>query len=176
MTHYLIKTFALIFAVGAALMCGMAFAATATGLTPAPRDNAQSAAPAEASRPILMFLSDAVIPTTQMPFSWYQGKQTADVANNKKPENGASPFTPALLPGQETRLTTSLMIGWLPAKDGKNTTGLYQPGSYQYVSTETEAGCQAMDRTAGNPGETPDGGRRGLHLPAGWLLGMCLHY
>lgn len=176
MTHNLTKTFVLIFAVGAPLMCGMAFAATATAVTLAPHGNAQSTAPAKSSRPIFMFLPDAANRTPQMPFSWYQGKQTANVANIKKAGNGASPAAPALLPGQETRATTSLIIGWLPAKEDKNTTSLYQPGPYQYVSTAPEAGCQATDRTAGNSGEAPDGVRKGLHLPAGWLLGMCLHY
>jgi len=176
MTHYRTKTSVLIFAVGAALICDMAFAAPATGVTPAPQGNAQRAAPADASRPIFMFLPDAVNRTPQMPFTWYQGKETANGATNKKAENGASPSAPALLPGRETRSTTSLIIGWLPAKEDKNTTSLYQPGPSQYVSTATEAGCQTTDRTAGDSQEAPDAGKKVLHLPAGWLLGMCLHY
>jgi hypothetical protein len=69
----------------------------------------------------------------------------------------------------------SLMIGWLPAKDDTTTAGRYQPGSYQYVSTATEAECRTVDK-AGNAEEIPYGGNKGLRLPAAWLLGMCLHY
>ncbi len=176
MPHYLTKTFVRILAIGAALTCGIAFAATATGETVAPKDNTQSTAPAGSSRPIIMFLPDAARHTSRMPFSWYLNKQKTNVVNNQEKENRASPSTPALFPGQETRPATSLMIGWLPPKEGTSTTGLYQPGPYQYATTAAEAGCQTMDRTASNTEVTPDGGRKGLRLPAGWILGMCLHY
>jgi len=176
MTHYLTKTFICIFTVGAALTCSIAFAATATEETVAPKNSSQSTAPAKSSPPIDLFLPDAAIRDSQMPFSWYLNKQKADVVNNQEKENRASSSTPALFPGQETHPTTSLMIGWLPPKEGTSTTGLYQPGPYQYATTGSEGGCQTMDRTASNTEATTDGGRKGLHLPAGWLLGMCLHY
>jgi hypothetical protein len=176
MPRYLTKTFVLIFAVGAALTCGIAFAATVTGETVAPEANTQRTAPAGSSRPIFMFLPDAAIRASQKPFSRYQSEQTSDVVNHKETNNSASSLTPALFLNQETRPTTSLMIGWLPAKEGTNTAGLYQPGQYQYASTPTEAGCRTVDRATNNAVETPDGGGKGLHLPVGWLLGMCLHY
>ncbi len=71
---------------------------------------------------------------------------------------------------------TSLMIGWLPPKEDMNTTRLYQPAPRQYVSTTTEADCRTVDTTTNNAVETPGGGNKGLHLPAGWLVGMCFHY
>ncbi len=171
-------------AVGAALTCRIAFAATAAGETVAPENHAQSATPAKSSRPYYFFISDAAIPAfqksmEQVPawFPRYQSKQTSNVANNKETETSASFPISALFLSQETRPTTSLMIGWLPAKGSMKTPGSYQPDPYQYASTETEAGgCQALNRTTGNAVETPYSGSKGLHLPAGWLLGMCLHY
>jgi hypothetical protein len=184
MPPYFTKTLVITCAVGAALTCHIAFAATAAEGTVAPEDNTQSAAPAKPSRPYYLFIPDATIrafqkSTERVPawFSRYQSKQTSNVVNNKETENSASFPTPALFLSQEARPTTSLMIGWLPAKAGMNTPGPYQPDPYQYTSTETEAGgCQTVNRTASNAVETPYGGSKGLHLPAGWLLGMCLHY
>ena len=176
MSHYLTKTFVRIFTVGAALTCGIAFAATVTAETVTPKDSPQSTTSAKSSSPIDLFLPNAAIRDSQMPFSWYLKKQNANAVNNQEKESRASPSTPALFPGQETHPTTSLMIGWLPPKEGTSTTGLYQPGPYQYATTGTEGVCQTMDRTASNTEATTDGGRKGLHLPAGWLLGMCLHY
>jgi hypothetical protein len=176
MSHYLPKTFVRIFTVGAALTCSIAFAATVTAETVAPKNNSQSTALAKSSPPIDLFLPDAAIRASQMPFSWFLNKQQANVVSNQEKENKASSSTPALFPGQGTHPTTSLMIGWLPPKEGTSTTGLFQPGPYQYATTGTEGGCQTMDRTASNTEATTDVGRKGLHLPAGWILGMCLHY
>jgi hypothetical protein len=176
MPHYLTKIFVLIFAIGAALTCGIASAATVTEGTVAPGDNARGTAVTKPSRQFYIFLPDVALRASQKPFSQYQSEQTSDVVNHKETKNGASSPTPALFLGQETRPTTSLMIGWLPVNEGTNTTGLYQPGKYQYVLPPTEAGCRAVDRTANDAVETPDAGSKGLHLPAGWLLGMCLHY
>lgn len=175
MPYFLTKTFVLIFAVGAALTCGIPFAAMATEGDVAPKYNTRSPAPAKPSRPINIFLPNATTRASQTPFSRYQSKQTSNAANSKETENSASPPAPALFLSEETRPTTSLMIGWLPAKEDMKTTGLYQPGPHQYASTKTEADCRTVDRTS-NAVETPDGGSKGLHLPAGWLLGMCLHY
>lgn len=184
MPRYLTKTLVISFAVGAALTCQIAFAATVTEGTMAPQDNTQSAVPAKPSRPYYLFLPDAAIRNFQKSternpawFSRYQSKQTSNFVNNKETENSASLPTPSLFLSQEARPTTSLIIGWLPAKGGTNTPGPYQTGPYQYTSRETEAGgCRTVDRTASNAVETPDSGSKGLHLPAGWLLGMCLHY
>ncbi|MHB8535076.1 MAG: hypothetical protein ACYDBW_06465 [Sulfuricaulis sp.] len=176
MPHYLTKTFALIFAVSAALTCGIAIASTVTGETVAPVGNTQTIAPAGSSRPILMFLPDAAMGASQKPFSRFQSEQTSDAVNHKETKNSAPSPTPALFLNHETRPMRSLIIGWLPAKEGTNTNGLYQPGQYQYASTPTETGCRTVDRTANNAVEIPDGGGKSLHLPAGWLLGMCLHY
>ena len=184
MPTYFTKTLVITCAVGAALTCHIAFAATAAEGTVALKNNTQSAAPAKPSRPSYLFIPDAAIPAFQKStergpiwFSRYQSKQTSNVVNNKEAENSASFLKPALFLSQEARPTTSLMIGWLPAKGDTNTPGPYQPDPYQYASKKTEAdGCQTVNRTANNAGETPDGGSKGLHLPAGWLLGMCLHY
>lgn len=175
MPHYLTNTFVRIFIVGA-LTCSIAFAATASAETVAPKDRSKNTTPEKSSPPIDLFLPDATIPTSQMPFSWFLKKQQANVVSNQENENRALSSTPALFPGQEAHSTTSLMIGWLPPKEGTSTTGLYQPGPYQYATTGTEEGCQTMDRTARNTEATTDVGRKGLHLPAGWLLGMCLRY
>ncbi len=69
----------------------------------------------------------------------------------------------------------SLMIGWIPAKDATNRTSLYQPEPYQYISPKT-ADCSAMEGTNDSAMEAPDGSSKSLQLPAGWMLGMCLHY
>lgn len=176
MPRYLAKTFVIIFAVSAALTCDAAVAAMATVEAAASEHNTRSLAVANPSHRIDTFLPDAAIRVAQTPFAGYQGRQTSRVIDNQETVNSASPPTPALLLRPETRPTTSLMFGWLPPKDDMKTTGLYQPGSYQYVSTETERGCGTADKAAGNAAETPEGGSKGLHLPSGWLLGMCLHY
>jgi len=176
MLRYLTKPFILFLAVGAALTCVIPFAAMANEGTAAPRYNTRNPAPAKSSRQINMFLPDATIPASQQSFSRYLSKQRSSVVNSKETENSAAPSTPALFPSQAARPMTSLMIGWLPQKEDMNTTGLYQPAPRQYISTKTEADCRAADRTTSNPAETPSGGGKGLHLPAGWLLGMCFHY
>ena len=184
MPRYFTKKLIATFAVGAALTCHIASAATITEGTMAPEDNIQSAVPAKPSRPYYLFLPDAAIRTLQESterdpawFSRYQSKQTSNFINNKETEDNASLPAPLLLLSQEVRPTTSLIIGWIPAKGGTTTPGPYQPGPYRYASTKTEAGgCRTADRTANNAIETPDSGSKGLHLPAGWLLGMCLHY
>jgi hypothetical protein len=176
MPQYLTKTFALIFAVGAILICGVAFAATTAEPTVAPKDNARSAAPAKPSRPIQLFLTDTVIPASQKPFSRYQSEKPFGVVNNQETENSALSPALTLFPNQETRPMSSLLIGWIPAKDGTNTAGPYQSRPYQYASTTTDVDCPTMDRTAGNAVETSNSGSKGLRPPAGWMLGMCLHY
>ena len=176
MPHYASKIFVLVFAAGAALMCGIAGAATANEETAVRKDNAHSAVPAKSPRPIYIFLPDAGKRAAQMPVSWDHGKQTAAVANNNEGKNGASPSTAAPFLDQKTRSATSLMIGWVPAKEDTKTTVLYQPEPHKFASTERGADCQTAGRTASDSVETPDGGSKGLHPPAGWMLGMCLHY
>ena len=184
MPLYFTKTLVITCAVSAALTCHIAFAARAAEGTVAPENNTQSAALAKPSRPNYLFIPDVAIrafqkSTEQDPawFSRYQSKQTYNVVNKKEAENSASFPMPALFLSQEARPTTSLMIGWLPAKGSMNTHGPYQPDPYQYASKETETGsCQTVNSTASNAMETPDSGSKGLHLPAGWLLRMCLHY
>lgn len=184
MPSYFTKTLVITCTISAALTCHIAFAATAAEGTVAPENNTQSAVLAKPSRPNYLFIPDVAIfafqkSTEQGPawFSRYQSKQTSNVVNNKEAENSASFPTPALFLSQEARPTTSLMIGWLPAKGSMNTPGPYQPYPYQYASKETEAGgCQTANRAASNAVEPPDGGSKGLHLPAGWLLRMCVHY
>ena len=176
MSRYFAKTLVLIFSAGATLTCGIPFAAMANEGTVAPEYNTRNTAPAKPPRQIYMFLPDTTIHTSQNPSSQYQSKQISNVVNSKGVENGALPPSPALFPSQATRPTTSLMIGWLPPKEDMNTTRLYQPAPRQYVSTTTETDCRTVDTTTNNAVETPGGGSKGLHLPAGWLLGMCFHY
>lgn len=175
MPRYFAKILVLGFAVGAALTCNVPFAAMATEGTVAPEYNTRNTGPAKPSRQIYLFLPDATIRASQNPFSRYQRKQPS-VADSKETASSALPPTPALFLNQETLPTTSLMIGWLPAKEDMSTTGLYQPGLRQYVSTKPEAGCRTVDRTVSNGVQTPDVGSKGLHLPAGWVVGMCLRY
>lgn len=184
MPRYFMKTLAISFATGAALASCIAFAATATAETMAPEDNTHSGVHAKPSRPYYLFLPNVAIRTlkysTERDPAWFsrnQSEQTSSFVNDKETEKNASLPVPSLFLSQETRPTASLMIGWLPAKGGANTPGPYHPDSYQYTSTGTKAGdCRAVDRTASTAVETPDSGNKGLHLPAGWLLGMCLHY
>jgi hypothetical protein len=176
MPQYLTKTFALIFAFGAVLIGGNAFAATTAEPTVALKANARSAAPAKPSRPIQLFLTDTVIRASQKPFSRYQSEKPFGVVNNQETERSAASPSLTLFPSLETRPMSSLMIGWIPAKDGTNTAGPYQSRPYQYASTTTDVDCPTMDRTAGNAVETSDSSGKGLRPPAGWMLGMCLHY
>jgi hypothetical protein len=176
MPQFSTKTFALIFAVGATLICGVAFAATTAEPTVAPKDKARSIAPAKPSRPIQLSLTDSVIRASQKPFSRYQSEKPFGVVNNQETEHSASSPSLTLFPNQETRPMSSLMIGWIPAKDGTNAAGPYQSRPYQYASTTTDVDCPTMDRTAGNAVETSDSGGKGLRPPVGWMLGMCLHY
>lgn len=156
---------------GVTLTCGFALAATV-----APEGNARSAALAKSSRPMYLSLSDSVMRASHEPFSRYQSENSFAFLSHKEAENSASPLTLALFPDQETRPITSLMIGWLPAKNSANTAGPYQPRSYQYATTKADANCISMDRAAGSALETSDDNGNGLRLPAGWMLGMCLHY
>jgi hypothetical protein len=175
MSHYLTKTFALVFVIGTALTCGAAFAAAATEKTASLEKNTRSAVPAKPSRPFYTFLPDTAVGASYKPFLQYPGAQSPNLVYNKETADNAAFPTGTLFPAQETRPMRSLMIGWLPAKDDTTTAGRYQPGSYQYVSTATEAECRTVDK-AGNAEEIPYGGNKGLRLPAAWLLGMCLHY
>jgi hypothetical protein len=176
MTQFSAKTFALVFAFSAVLTGGNALAATIAEPTVAPKDKARSIAPAKPSRPIHLSLTDTVIRASQNPVSRYQGEKSFGVVNNRETENGASSSALTLLPNQDARPMSSLMIGWIPAKDGTNTAGPYQSRPYQYASTTTDVDCPTMDRTAGNIMGTPDSGSKGLRPPASWMLGMCLHY
>jgi hypothetical protein len=123
-----------------------------------------------------MSLPDAFDRTSQMPGSGNQGEQTTVVAKDSATKNGTAPSTPALILDQNTHPTTSLIVGWLPAKEDTNASVQYIPEPYKFASTKTESGCQPNERTANDSGQTTNSGRKGLHLPAGWLLGMCLHY
>lgn len=176
MPQFSAKTFALVFALGAVLTGGNALAATTAVASAAPQDSARNAAPAKPSRPIQLFLTDGTIRVSQKPFSLNQGERSFGVVNNRETGNGASSPALILLPNQDARPMSTLLIGWIPAKDGTNTAGLYQPGTYQYATTTTNVDCPAMDRTAGNAVETSNSGSKGLRPPAGWMLGMCLHY
>lgn len=172
MSPPLVKTFALV-AIGATLLCDGAFAAMAAEGTAARESNTRSVASAKPSRPLYIFLPDPITPSSQKPLSPYQNEQPFNTINNKETENTASE-RPLFL-GQESRPTTSLMIGWVPPKE-TYTTGPYQPGAYQYTWTKSDEDCRTVDRTASGAMESYDGGGKGLHLPAGWLLGMCLRY
>ncbi len=184
MSRFFAKTKVIAYAVGVAFTCHAAFAATVTAETMAPENNTQSAVPAKPPRLYNLFLPDTAINTFQKStkqdtvwFSQYQSKQTANLVNNKEPENSASLPAPSFSLSQETRPKKSLIIGWMPAKGNTNTPGPYQPGPYQYASIKTDAdSCRTMDKTDSNGVDAPDSGGKGLHLPAGWLLGMCLHY
>lgn len=175
MSRYLTKTFVLVFAIGTALTCGAAFAAAATEKTVTPEKNTRSAVPAKPARPFYTFLPDTAVGASYKPFLRYPGEQSSSLVYNKETAESAASSAWTLFPTQETRPMRSLMIGWLPAKNDTTTTVPYQAGSYQYVSTDTEAECRTADR-AGNAEEIPYGGNKGLRLPAAWLLGMCLHY
>jgi len=175
MSNYLTKTLALVFVIGAALTCDAAFAAAATEKTVSLEKNTRSAVPAKPARPFYTFLPDTAVRASQKPFLRYPGEQSSNLVYNKETAGSAASATGTLFPNRETRPMRSLMIGWLPAKDDTTTAGRYQPGSYQYVSTGTEAECRTVDK-AGNAEEIPYGGNKGLRLPAAWLLGMCLHY
>ena len=172
MPLYLTKTLFLIFTISTVLTCGAAFTVAATEKTVASENNTRSAVPAKPSRPFYTFLADTAVRASQKPFLQYPGEQSS---NNKETADSAASPTGTLFPAQETRPMRSLMIGWQPAKNDTTTTGRYQPGSYQYASTGTEAECRTVDK-ASNAEEIPDDGNKGLRLPAGWLLGMCLHY
>jgi hypothetical protein len=182
MPRLITNTSVVTIAVGVALTCQVALAATLTDGSTVPEVNKYSAAPAKPTHPYFLYLPDAGFHAFQQSmelnpawFSRNQSKQTDIVVNNKESENSASLPAPSLFLSQEPRPKTALVIGWLPAKSG--TSGPYQPGPYQYATTETKAGgCQTVDRSASNAVETPDSGSKSLHLPAGWLLGMCLHY
>ena len=174
MPQFSTKTFFLIFAVGAVLIYGNAFAATTAEPTVALKANARSAAPAKPSRPAQLFLTDTVIRASQKPFSRLQSEKSFGVVNNQETEHSASSPSLTLFPNQETRPMSSLMIGWIPAKDGTNAAGPYQSRPYQYAPTASDVDCPT--RTAGNAVETSDSGGKGLRPPAGWMLGMCLHY
>jgi hypothetical protein len=175
MSRYLTKTFVLVFVIGTALTCGAAFAAAATEKTVASENNTRSAVPAKPARPFYTFLPDTAVRASYKPFLQYPGAQSSNLIFNKETAGSAASPAWTLFPTQEARPMRSLMIGWLPAKDDTTTAGRYQPGSYQYVSTATEAECRTVDK-AGNAEEIPYGGNKGLRLPAAWLLGMCLHY
>ena len=176
MLHFSIKRLAFVVAAGAALIFGVVGAAMAEGAIEAPTDSTHGTAAGVSSRRIDMALPDALNRVSQMPGTEYQGKQTTNIAKNNEGKNGTARSTPALFPDRKTRPTTSLIIGWLPAKEDTNTSAQYQPEPYKFASTKRESGCQPSERTASDSGQTPDSGRQGLHVPAGWLLGMCLHY
>jgi hypothetical protein len=175
MSRCLTKTFVLVFVIGTALTSGAAFTAAATEKTVASENNTRSAVPAKPSRPFYTFLPDTAVRASQKPFLQYPGVQSSNLVYNKETADSAASPAWTLFPTQETRPMRSLMIGWLPEKNDTTTAGRYQPSSYQYVSTVTEAECRTVDK-AGNAEEIPYGGNKGLRLPAAWLLGMCLHY
>lgn len=175
MSHYLTRTFALVFVVGTALTCGAAFTAAATEISATPEKNTRSAVPAKPARPFYTFLPGTAVRASQKPLLRYPGERSSNPVYNKETAGSAASATGTLFPKRETRPMSSLMIGWLPAKDDTSTAVPYQPGSYQYVSTGPEAECRTVDK-AGNAEDMPDGGNKGLRLPAAWLLGMCLHY
>ena len=170
------KTLVFIVAAGAALMFGVAGAAMADRATVAPTDSTHGTVAGISSRPMDMSLPDTFNRASQMPAAGYSGKQTADTGKKNAGKNGATASAPALFPDRKTRPTTSLIIGWLPAKEDSNTSAQYQPEPYKFASTKTESGCQPGEKAVLGSGETSNSGSRGLHLPAGWLLGMCLHY
>ena len=176
MSRYLTQKFALVFVIGTVLTCGAAFTAVAATITVTPENTTRSAVPAKPARPFYTFLPDTAVDASYKSFLRYPGEQSSNnlVFSKETAESAASPAW-TLFPTQETRPMRSLMIGWLPAIDDTTTTGRYQPGSYQYLSTATEAECRTVDK-AGNAEEIPYGGNKGLRLPAAWLLGMCLHY
>jgi hypothetical protein len=176
MPHFSTKTLVFIVAAAAALTFGVAGAAMAGGETVVPTNRAPGTPPGTSTRPIDMSLPDAFNRTSQMIGTGYQGRQTTDVAKNNEEKNGTAPSTQALFTDQKTPPTTSLIIGWLPAKEDTKTSAPYQPEPYKFASTKTESGCQPTEKSAGDSGETPDNGRKSLRLPAGWMLGMCLHY
>ena len=149
----------------------LAVAAVIAETTAPPKDNARSAASAKPSRPLSIFLLDPAISPAQKPSPRFQNDFSSV---NKDMDNNRTSERPWFV-GQETRPSASLMLGWVPAKD-PNTTGPYQPGTYQYLGNKSDADCRAVDKSGGTAVESDDSGGNGLRLPAGWLLGMCLHY
>lgn len=85
-----------------------------------------------------------------------------------------SSSSPPFYLGQEVRPVSSLALGFLPAKGAVNV-----PSPYQYATMETDAkDCRIADKPPRTAAETADNGNsnKGIRLPIGWSVEMCLHF
>jgi len=129
-------------------------------------------------QPLYVYLPENSTALLQKPadrVSWFASDQNNTsrfniTANQARSDAGSA--APFLYLGQEVRPSSSLALGFLPPKGSVNI-----PGPYQYASMDTDAkDCRTAEKPPRNAAETSDNGNKGLRLPIGWSVEMCLHF
>jgi len=165
------------FAVGAVLMCQLAFASAPAEETQAPNRDVQKETPVKKSRPLYLSLPASVIHAFRHPVqkirSWFShdhARHAADAGNNPDARTDSSVSAAALLPERQTHRRTSMYIGMAPPPVPSD-----EPGPYRHDAAADARSCGNADNTRGGSAGAPDTDIKGPLLN-NLSVGLCMKF